>query len=631
MSYLTPSMKHSLILLFIFLQLPVIGYSQTKKSKSYFDKGIEAFKERDFSKAKIFFDKAIEQSPEWPEAHFAMGQVYSAEMNRTMAFKYFTRTISLDSTNKAFLLAYSFLGAYELNANNYELAKKHYTRALSWSQKGSRVAEQYEKQIAACDFSILSMKNSYQLEPSRLSKVVNFKQKQYFPVLTADEKQLFFTARNGDGDEDIYFSERQFESWSAPRSISDSINTKFNEGTCTISADGRMLVFTSCEGRENFGSCDLYYSQKINGFWSEPKNLGPTINSKYWDSQPSLSSDGRMLFFSSERPLGVGRKDLYISYWSEIDGWQEAQNLGTTINTFGDEVSPFIHANSKTLFFASNIHQGMGGFDLFLSQKEGSNYSKPENLGYPINTEEDQLAMFISSNGKSAYYSVDKKDSVHLYQFEIPKALIEKISPTIYINGRIVDAKTNVGISSSIELIDIATNEKLSQFESDKYDGAFMAVVPSAGDYALYISSPAYFFKRLEFNVDDPKNLQEISVSMRMIEKNVPEILNHIYFETASFALKDESRAELDKLTQLAIENPQLNIQIAGHTDDVGAEQENLILSEKRAQSVIDYLIKKGISLNRLSAKGFGEIAPLVPNINEENRQMNRRIELRFF
>ncbi|SOE23304.1 WD40-like Beta Propeller Repeat [Spirosomataceae bacterium TFI 002] len=624
-------MKQSLILIVFLLFLPLLGSSQSKKSKSYYDKGITAFKERDFSKAKIFFDKTLEVSPEWADAYFGMGQVYSAEMNKDLAAKYFYKTISLDSTNKTFMPAYSFLGAYELKANNYEKAKQHYTKALDWTQKGSRVALQFEKQIAACDFSILSIKNAYHLKPSRLSKVVNFKEKQYFPVLTADEKQLFFTARSGDGDEDIYFSESENGNWTVPKSISDSINTSFNEGTCTISADGKMLVFTSCEGRENFGSCDLYFSEKVKGAWSQPKNLGEKINSKYWDSQPSLSSDGHMLFFSSERPLGQGRKDLYVSYWSETEGWQEAQNLGKTINTFGDEVSPFIHANSKTLFFASNLHQGMGGYDLFLAEKDGINYSQPENLGYPINTEEDQLAMFITSNGKSAYYSVDRKDSVHLYQFEIPSALIDKISPTIYIKGKIVDAKTQAGIKSTIELIDINSNEKLSSFESDKEDGTFMAVVPSAGDYALYISNPAYFFKRLEFNVDDPKNLEEISVSMRLIEKDVPEVLKHIYFETASFALKDESRAELDKLTQLAKENPQLNIQIAGHTDDVGADQDNLLLSEKRAQSVIAYLKEKGIALNRLAAKGFGEAVPLVPNTNEENRQMNRRIELRFF
>lgn len=617
-------------LLFIFL-FPLICCSQTKKSKSYYDKGIIAFKERDFSDAKIFFDKTLELSPDWADAYFEMGRVYSAEMDKNMAVKYYSKCIALDSMNKAFLPAFSFLGAHELKANNYELAKKHYQKALAWTQKGSRIAQQFEKQIASCDFSILSIRNAYKLDPIKLSSVLNFKQKQYFPALTVDEKQLFFTARSSESDEDIYFSEMENGSWTAPKSVSDSINTNFNEGTCTISADGKMLVFTSCEGRENFGSCDLYFSQKIKGQWSEPKNLGIKINSPYWDSQPSLSSDGHRLYFSSDRPLGVGRKDLYVSYWNEKTGWQQAQNLGETINTFGDEVSPFIHANSKTLFFASNIHQGMGGFDLFLSQKEGESFSTPENLGYPINTEEDQLAMFISSNGRSAYYSVDNRDSVNLYQFEIPAELMEKINPTIYIKGKVQDAKTTAGIKSTIELIDIHKNEKLSSFESDEEDGSFTAVVPSTGEYALYISNPSYFFQRLTFNVDKPKNLEEINVSMKLIEKNVPEILKHIYFETASYALKDNSKAELDKLTQLAMENSQLKIQIAGHTDDIGAESDNLTLSEKRAKSVISYLQEKGIATERLLAKGFGETSPMVANDSDKNRQMNRRIELRFF
>lgn len=626
-------MKQFLFLFLVFLFTPKLSFGQDKKALSFYENGVEAFKQRDYKAAKIFFDKSLERSPEWPEAFFGMGQVYAAQLDNENARKYYLKAIGLDSTNKTFLPAYSHLGRIYLKENNYEKSKYYYEKALAWTRKDSRMADIIEQQIAACDFSILTIKNAYQLMPIPLSKVVNFKQKQYFPVLTADENQLFFTARDGMNDENIFVSKKVNGNWEEPVSISDSINTDFNEGTCTISADGKVLVFTSCEGRENFGSCDLYFTRNVNGNWSSPENLGEEVNSKYWDSQPTLSGDGKTLIFSSSRPLGEGKKDLYISVWNDDSGWSTARNLGKTINTFGDEVSPFIHANSKTMFFASNIHQGLGGFDLFLSQREGSGFSIPENLGYPINTDLDQLAMFISSNGRTAYYSLDQGDSVKLYQFEIPKALMEKINPTIYVKGKVIDIKRQKGIPASIELIEIASNETVSSFASEDSTGEFLAVVPSAGEYALYISNPAYFFKRLDFNVEGDRTLsnEEINVGLKIIEKDVPEILQHIYFAFASYELRDESLAELDKLTRLAKENPQLKIQIAGHTDDVGSAEDNLVLSEKRAQSVTTYLESKGIPLERLSAKGFGESVPIVPNDSEENKQKNRRIELRFF
>ena len=623
--------KETMRFLLPLLLLTFSVLAQDRKTESYMEKGEELFRSRDYGQAKIYFDRALQRNSELHLAFFRMGQMYAAEGNSTQASKYYLRAIEIMPDERNYLPAYTYLATQLLNQRKYENAKVLLTKALGWAGEGTHLFKQLNRQLATCDFAVLSIREAVKIQPTLISEKLNFKQKQYFPVLTADEQQIFFTARDENGDEDILMAIKSEKGeWEAPQAIT-TVNTPFNEGTCSISADGHVLVFTSCEGRRSFGSCDLFMSTWDGTAWSEPQNLGENVNSRYWESQPSLSTDGSTLYFSSDRPGGSGRKDIYKSVWQEALGWSKAENLGSVINTEGDEVSPFLHANSSSLFFASNYHVGLGGFDLFIAQDQDSTFTEPLNLGYPINTELDQLAFFISPTGKKAYYSVDDRDSVRLFQVQVPEKIVKLINPVMYVKGEIKDSISNRGLGGELSLIQLATGETVAKFSAEKETGKFMATVPAAGKYALYISNPGYFFRRYDFEVDVAGlvNIEKLVVHLKEIQKNKPETLRHIFFDTGSAVLKPESKVELNKLIQVAQDNPSLHLAIEGHTDDVGTEESNLLLSQQRAQSVVNYLSEK-IDGSRLIAKGLGEAEPIMPNNSEENRALNRRIEVRF-
>ncbi|MEX0884737.1 MAG: OmpA family protein, partial [Cyclobacteriaceae bacterium] len=262
------------------------------------------------------------------------------------------------------------------------------------------------------------------IEKERLPPPLNQFRLQYFPVLTADSRRMFFTKRDGlqpYQNEDIFISNQTNGGWTKPESISARINTKYNEGTCTISADGNILIFTSCDTPDSFGSCDLYLTQKVSGEWQKPINMGREVNSREWDSQPSLSADGSLLYFSSNRPEGHGGNDIWFTERKPDGSWSKARNLGPKINTIRDEVSPFIFFNNLVLFFASDGHAGFGGKDLYMSTYGPQGFEVPENLGYPINDHNDQLALFISAQKDYAYYTENvfeegRMDGSYLYR-----------------------------------------------------------------------------------------------------------------------------------------------------------------------------------------------------------------------
>ena len=276
-------------------------------------------------------------------------------------------------------------------------------------------------------------------------------------------------------------------SWSTPESISENINSKFNEGTCAISANGRTIIFTSCSGRKSMGSCDLYISYKLGEDWTDPENMGTNINSRNWESQPSLSSDGNILYFVSDRGGGFGKRDIWKSHW--IDGkWTKAENLGSTINTAEEEVSPFIHVNNQTLYFSSKGFTGMGGYDIFSSEIKQHKWSVPKNLGYPINTADDQVSLFITADGNKGYYSYEQKGpntyKSLLYDFEVPEAIRVK-NKSNYIAGRVLNLDTKEPLSAQVELFDINADSLRSTVTSDSLTGDYLQVLTDGSEYAL--------------------------------------------------------------------------------------------------------------------------------------------------
>jgi OmpA-OmpF porin, OOP family len=591
---------------------------------------------RQYPQAISLLNQALNRDYQFAEAHLRLGTCYKAVEDNAGAIKHFTEVIKLKPEDSRYSMAYFVLAEISIKEGKYDEAIELLNQHQKIAPKGN-LLDEGARMIQNAQFAKQAITNPVEFNPQPLSSKVNIFQLQYFPVLTADEKTLFFTARNGNArtdDEDIFISTKDtFGEWTTPESISRNINTRFNEGTCSISADGRMMIFTACEGRQGYGSCDLYVTYKIGEEWSVPNNLGPNINSPQWDSQPSLSADGNTLYFVSNRPGGIGSRDIYVSYRNEAGDWTMAQNLGEPINTSSDEVSPFIHANGLTFFFASNGHPGFGGFDLFSTEIKADNtWGAIKNLGYPINTSEDQVSLFIAASGTTAYYANERKQGNQyidskIYSFELPPQL-QVTRGVNYVKGRVVDAITQKPIVATVELYDLETDELSSRVKSDSLTGEYLITLTKGSEYALYVNKNGYLFdsRYFSFQEDDSVNPELADILLNKINRGESVNLNNIFFDFDKFVLREKSKTELKKIISFLNAYPDIKIEIEGHTDNVGSAQYNLELSRNRALSVYEYLMENNVADNRVYYKGYGMEKPIATNETEEGRQMNRRI-----
>ncbi len=632
--------------------------AQDSKSLDLYNQGVKLFGERKANEAIPFMQEAIKRNANFLDAYVKLGQLYEFTRKPEPALAAYREAIRIQpdpATNgTAFQGAAALLLRLGRYADALPVLERYQPVFASQSSQYKRVA----RQIETAKFGQQAVANPQPVSPRPVSAGLNTTPSQYFPVLTADEQTLLFTALNTDGDEDLMLASFTGEGWSAPVSLSPDINTPENEGTASLAADGRTVVFTACQNRRGFGGCDLYQSRKVGDAWSSPQNLGPTINTANYESQPSLSADGRRLYFVSDRPGGQGRRDIWRSNRDAAGNWQPPINLGAPVNTTFNEASPFIHANGQSLFFASEGHIGMGGYDLFVTDSvatAGGNgassggtsnggtsnflstagWSVPKNLGYPINTSEDQASLFVSANGLRAYYSFEEqKEGVsqrsRLYVFDLPESLRERVKPVSYLKGVVLDGKTKKPMTAQIDLIDLKTNQIVSQVQADSETGQYVAVLPGGGQYALYVSGPNHLFKSLSFDFTgktDPGAALLLDVLLEPLGATNHETLNNLFFESGRYDLADKSRTELNRLAAFLKASPTVRIEIGGHTDDLGDAATNLALSKKRAQGVTDYLTKAGIDAIRVRAVGYGKTRPLLPNTSAENRRQNRRIE----
>lgn len=485
------------------------------------------------------------------------------------------------------------------------------------------------------EFVATQLENPKQIKKERIPYPLNQFRLQYFPVLTADSRKILFTKRDGLNPfdhEDIYIANVDGGDWTEPVPIAQSINTRYNEGTCTISADGNILIFTSCDAPDSFGSCDLYISTKVNGKWQSPTNMGNTINSRSWDSQPSLSADGSMLFFSSNRRGGFGGNDIWYTYRLEDGSWAEVSNLGSNINSDKDEVSPFIYFNNEMLFFASDGHLGFGGKDLFISRMVNGSFDQPENLGFPINDQQDQLALFITAQQDFAYYTENtyqagKVDSSLIYRFNFPKE-IDLGEKLVITEGKVLNSKTLQPIDAKLSLVSLVNDSTLYQFRSDGESGNFIMIYPDKSFSGLYVEKPGFIPKIYNVEKDSLKDIKNMNIQLSPVESGEQFIFENVFFDFDKSDLKQESLSSLKRLDNFLKENPTLSIKVIGHTDNIGSPSYNENLSLNRAESVKSYLESKGIAPERLKILGKGDQQPLAPNDSEANRALNRRIEI---
>jgi outer membrane protein OmpA-like peptidoglycan-associated protein/tetratricopeptide (TPR) repeat protein len=471
----------------------------------------------------------------------------------------------------------------------------------------------------------------------KLGSPLNEYKLQYFPVLTADGEQILFTKRDGTGNfdkEDIFTAYADGNgSWTKPQSIAQTINSSFNEGTCSVTADGKILIYTSCDAPDSQGSCDLYIAYKKNGAWQRPANMGPKVNSRSWDSQPSLSADGRVLFFSSNRRGGYGGNDIWYTVRQNDGSWAEAKNLGSVVNTSKDEISPFMFFNNEILFFASDGHQGFGGMDIFLSRVKDGVFQKPENLGLPINDHLEQVALFITAKKDYAYYTELTKeegenDRSLLYRFKFPEEIYlgENLMVT---EGKVLNAKTGQPVEATLSLVSLTNDSTLYQFQSDGKSGDFMMLYPENAVSGLYVEKKGFLPKIYNVERDKLQNVKDLKVELIPVASGEEFVFENVFFDFDKFDLKSESLTSLKRLQKFLLENPNVNIMISGHTDNIGSQGYNQVLSLQRAKSVQNFLVNAGLHPGRVMVEGKGDKEPLLPNTSPENQALNRRITVR--
>ncbi|MGK7396979.1 MAG: OmpA family protein [Candidatus Cyclobacteriaceae bacterium M3_2C_046] len=629
----------SLILVFSQISLAQLS-TRSKKAEKWYHESEYLIKRRQYPEAVELLKQALDKDGEFIEAHLRIASIYKTLNYYPEAQHHYQQVISLASDPGKYIHAYYELADVYYQHGDYEKALENIQIFLQGfmgsNQQLKYQARQLEKNAT---YAMEQLKNPLNFNPQPLSNKINQFALQYFPVLTADQNTLFFTRRVGSSmqhDEDIYISKKDDQgNWSLPQSISPNINSQFNEGTNTISADGRTLIFTSCLGRKTYGSCDLFVSYKTGDQWSKPVNLGNRVNSRSWESQPSLSADGRTLFFVSDRGGGKGKRDIWISYRQEDGTWTEASNLGGQVNTGEDEVSPFIHVNGQTLFFASKGYQGMGGFDLYYTERQDNQWSEPKNLGFPINTHEDQVSLFVTADGQKGYYALDERQGGYLkgskiYQFDIPKE-IQVSTRSNYVTGMVYDSETKEKLKAEVELYDLRQDQKMSTVFSDSINGNYMMVLNEGSEYALYVNKKGYLFKSLSFNYEAGEKSKPVvvDVGLEPIKSGTVTTLENIFFDVDKYVLKEKSITELKKVVNFLNANPEIRVEIAGHTDNTGSASYNKELSLKRAEAVYDYLLEQGIETQRLIYKGYGQEVPKVPNDSDLNKSLNRRIEFR--
>jgi flagellar motor protein MotB len=626
----------------IYFLLTDLCYSQSyhthsNKALKIYNEAVTAYDYFDLGKAEIFFREAINIDKGFFEAYMMLGELMEKQRRYTEAVVNYRAAVKLDSM--FFKPVFFSLGMAEMKSGEYASALTHlnvYIAQPGMSEKNSLVAR---KNVRNCEFALTAIKNPVPFNPVNAGSSINTTDDEYWPSITADGQTLMFTrqpvAHGGSPvketlQEDFFVSYFSDNEWQKAVNAGAPLNTRLNEGAQTLSSNGRYMFFTACDRPGGMGSCDIYFSAFNDGRWSEPYNLRAPVNSSHWESQPSISADGKTLFFSSNRPGGMGGKDLWYSVMNEKNQWGTPVNMGSRINTDGDEMSPFIHFDGKTLYFASDGRIGLGGFDIYMTRMTSdSTWSEPQNLGYPINTYNDEMGLVIESEGKKAYFSSirDKENGKDIFSFDLYESV--RPTPVSYLKGKVYDKESGMLLKANYELINLSTN-KITIKSSTDGNGNFLVCLPSGYNYGINVSKSGYLFYSENFIFEGEHTAVEPFIKkIRLSPIKVGEVmlLTNVFYEVDSWELKKESMSELNTLADLLLENRGLLMEIGGYTDATGSTDYNLSLSEKRAMSVVSYLVNKGISADRLKSKGYGNTSPIGDNITEEGRKLNRRTE----
>lgn len=623
------------IFLFVFVCQEVDAAKiNSKKSEKLLAKALIAYRSGELIETESLLLKSLEADSTNLQAYLLLADISSDTKNIDLQIWALSKVIEIDG--EAYPEAYKYLaeacsrnedfGAAIENWNKYNKETDYHDSMLVYSS------------IDKCRGALKIKENERNIEIIHLDSTINTDQNEYWPVISTDDSILYFTrliAEQGSyAYERLYYSKWHNSFWNFAEQMLLSDNNTINEGALSMTADGNMIFLTACSSDGGLGSCDIYYMLKVDGNWISSKNAGAPLNTKFWEAQPSVSAYGDKVYFTSNRPGGLGGSDIWVCdiERSAEDNliFSEPVNLGIGVNSKNNDYSPFIHADDKTLYFASEGRHGVGKSDLFIARFDGEVWSDAINLGIPINSKANDDGLVISPSGKVAVFASNREGaidgSMDLFQFDLPK----DISPSVvsYIRGVVLDKVTGDTLNAEIEIQNLDENIK-SHIFSDKTDG-YITTVKANCNYALNVAEKGYMFYSKNINLKEANSFNtalDIDILLEPIKPGAKLVLNNIFFDFNDYTLQKESEPELRNIMRFLKLNPKVRIEISGHTDNVGSKDYNMQLSQKRAQAIADYLSRE-INPGRFTVVGYGSHQPVANNNSDEGRSKNRRTEL---
>ena len=616
-----------------------------KKTEKIYQQGIDLFRQKNYNLAGQMMRKVVAEEPGCVDAFFVLGMinVKKQDNNFREAEKNFRKVVELCPFYDVY--TYYYLGEIYYGRENFDSAARNLEIFLKDVDKIKK-DEDYNRAVELqkyARFYLEITRNPVPFQP-RVVEGVSTPEDEYLPILSPDNQMALFTrerkiaaGRNSlvketRTQEKFMFSLRQPDGkFGESEEMPEPFNINNNEGGATLTADNNTLYYTVCkfDNDKKYLNCDIYYSENVGGTWSPIRSVSSKINLPgSWESQPSVSADGQTLYFVSDRTGGYGGYDIYRSIRNASGEWGTPINLGPSINSKGNEKSPFIHPDGKTLYFSSDGWPGLGGYDIFYSKiNDRGTWSKPTNIGFPINSTEDEIGFFVSTDGTLGFFASNKfkgNGGWDLYSFDLyDAARPEKV---LFIKGNVKTESSEEPTKARIELKNLETKQ-VSQIPMDSITGNYVAVAPFNSDYIMTVKKADHVYESKYIAKTDTifKVPAKVDIEMKPIELNKSYRINDIYFPFNSFDLSDESKVVLDQLMDFLNENKTICIQIQGHTDNIGNDAGNLKLSENRARSVYNYLVEKGITETRLNYKGFGKSMPVTDNDSDTGRAKNRR------
>jgi len=614
---------------------------------------------------------AYKLNPNNDMLNYKLGACYLSRTSpfKTMAIPYLEKALQLNPA-VAPDIHYLLGDAYHLNMD-WDKAVQEYTTYLQSldPKKNANETAATKKKIQECKSGMQLVKSPVRVFIDNVGPSINTQYPEYGAIISADESEMIFISRRpvagggvdqSDGlpFENLYISYFRNGKWTQAQNMGEPINDKGNNATAGLSPDGQILYIY----KDATGGGDIYQTFLEGDAWSKPQPMTNKINSKFHESTVSLGPDNKTLYFVSDRPGGYGDRDIYKIVLNDKAKWGDPENLGPTINTQWGEEGVDMQADGKTLYFSSQGHSTMGGYDVFKSTLDSGKWTEPENLGYPVNTPDDDVFFSISANGKHGYYASIKKDGygdkdIYMITFlgpEKPVVLsnednllagstsgvtdvimtsavaVNKTKMTL-LKGIITDSITHQPLEASIELVDNAKNTVIADFTSNSKTGKYLVSLPSGTNYGIAVKAKDYLFYSANFNIPDTATYQVVEKNVALQPLNIGSriVLRNIFFDFDKATLRPESTTELDRLINLLTTYANLKIEISGYTDNKGSQPYNQKLSEARSKSVVDYLIAHGIASDRLTYKGYGMDNPIATNETDEGRQLNRRTEFK--